>query len=65
MEITINNKTYIVTDMFVVGVEEYASMKFNVFDENYKFVKSFSCKDEDEFKTLFTNYINNQNNNTL
>jgi hypothetical protein len=39
----------------------YKNMKeFNVFDENYKFIKSFSCKDEDEFKILFTNYINNK-----
>lgn len=60
MKLTLNNKTYLITDMLVVGENTNASMKFNVFDENYKFIKSFSCKDEDEFKILFTNYINNK-----
>lgn len=60
MKITLKGKTYLVTDMFVIGDETNVPMIFNVFDENYKFVKSFKCKDEDEFKTLFTNYINNK-----
>lgn len=60
MKLTLNNKTYLITDMFVIGENIDTSMKFNVFDENYKFIKSFSCKDEDEFKILFTNYINNK-----
>ena len=60
MEITLKGKTYLVTDMFVVGEETNVPMIFNVFDENYKFIKSFKCKDEDEFKILFTNYINNK-----
>lgn len=60
MKITLKGKTYLVTDMFVIGDETNVPIIFNVFDENYKFVKSFKCKDEDEFKTLFTNYINNK-----
>lgn len=60
MKITLKGKTYLVTDMFVIGDETNVPMIFNVFDENYKFIKSFKCKDEDEFKILFTNYINNK-----
>lgn len=60
MKITLKGKTYLVTDMFVIGDETNVPMIFNVFDENYKFIKSFKCKDEDEFKNLFTNYINNK-----
>ena len=60
MKITLKGKTYLVTDMFVIGDETNVPMIFNVFDENYKFIKSFKCIDEDEFKNLFTNYINNK-----
>lgn len=60
MKLTIQGKTYLVTNMFVVGKAIDATMKFNVFDENYKFVTSIDCEDEDEFIKLFNNYLNNK-----
>lgn len=57
MKLEIKGKTYLVTDMFVVGENVNTIMKYNVFDENYKFVTSISCKDEDEFVKLFNNYL--------
>lgn len=57
MKLEIKGKTYLVTDMFVVGENVNTTMKYNVFDENYKFVTSISCKDEDEFVKLFNNYL--------
>lgn len=62
MKLEINGKTYLVTDMFVIGGQPIAivKMKFNVFDENYKLITSITCKDEDEFIIKFNNYLKNK-----
>lgn len=60
MKLEINGKKYLVTDMFVVGEQPLAKMKFNVFDDNYKFITSITCKDEDEFMIRFNNYLKNK-----
>ena len=65
MKLVIKGKKYLVTDMFVVGEAQTVTMMYNVFDENYKFVKSFSCKDEEEFRKQFDNYLNNKNDFTI
>lgn len=61
MTVKVEDRTYHVTDMFVVGKEDDVPMRFNVFDENYKFVASFTCEDEVEFMLLFNNYLKNNN----
>ena len=60
MKLEINGKTYLVTDMFVVGEQPVCKMKFNVFDNNYKFVTCITCEDEDEFIIKFNNYLKNK-----
>ena len=65
MTIVVEDKKYLITDMSVIGKNSTVTMRYNVFDENYKFVKSFTCKDEEEFKNQFKNYLNNKNNFTI
>ena len=62
MKLEINGKTYLVTDMFVVGKEDDVPMRFNVFDDNYKLITSITCEDEEEFKKLFINYLKENKN---
>lgn len=62
MKLKINGKTYLVTDMFVVGKEDDVPMRFNVFDDNYNLITSITCKDEEEFKKLFINYLKENKN---
>ena len=60
MKLEINGKKYLVTDMFVVGEQPACKMKFNVFDDDYRFVASITCKYEDEFIIRFNNYLKNK-----
>ena len=61
MKVNVNGKDYIVTDMIVIDDSIDSHMKYNVFDSNYKFVTSISCKDEVDFMTLFNDYLKNNN----
>lgn len=61
MEIVIQNKKYLITDIILVDNKAKDLMRFNVFDENYKFIKSFVCESKEEFIKIFENFINNKN----
>ena len=57
MEVRVNNKKYIVTDMIVIGINVDSYMKYNIFDENYKYVTTINAEDEIDFMRLFNIYL--------
>jgi len=54
MEIKVNNKKFIVTDMIIVGTD---TNKYNVFDETYNHVCTIDAKNDIEFASKFNDYL--------
>lgn len=57
MRMNFNGQDYIITDMIVIDNSPISHMRYNVFDDKYKFVTSISCEDEIEFIKLFNNFL--------
>lgn len=54
MDIKVNNKKFIVTDMIMVGTD---MNKYNVFDEKYNHVTTIDAKNDIEFASKFNDYL--------
>lgn len=57
MEVKVEGKEYLVTDMIVMNREVNSRMKYNVFDNKYNFITSIDCEDEIEFMQKFNNFL--------
>lgn len=61
MDIKLNGTNYHISSMHVHNKGEEPKLKYHVFDDNYNFVTTMTCKDDKEFNIMFENYLTNGN----